>query len=80
MMLKKIYQKNDKFGGIDDNLNFKLQIFYDKCKKVDLSAHVYLQSVFSMLSDQALNFFYVNQYQTFESFRNHIKQMFEGSE
>ena len=80
MMLNKIYQKNDKFGGIDDNLNFKLQIFYDKCKKINFSTYVYLQSAFFMLSDQALNLFYANQYQTFESFRNHMKQMFEGSE
>ena len=60
IILNKIYQKNNKFEKIDDNFNFKLQIFYDKCKKVDFSTHVYFQSVFSMLSDQVLNFFYVN--------------------
>ncbi len=36
-LLKKIYKNDDKFDIIDDNFDFKILIFYDKCKRADLS-------------------------------------------
>ncbi len=58
-------------------------IFYDKCKRVELLSHAYIQSAFVMLSSQALIHYYSNQLQLsndFFDFCINIKSAFEESE
>jgi hypothetical protein len=58
-------------------------IFYDKCKRVELFSHAYIQSVFVMFSNQILIHYYSNQLQLnhdFFDFCINIKNVFEESE
>lgn len=41
-MYNKIYKINNKFNGISDNFNFKVTIFYNKCRQIDLPADDYI--------------------------------------
>ncbi len=60
-LLKKIYKNDDKFDIIDDNFDFKILIFYDKCKRADLSRIAYDEDVSIMFRDQILIYFYTNR-------------------
>ncbi len=58
-------------------------IFYDKCKRVELLSHAYIQSVSIMFSNQTLIHYYSNQLQLsndFFDFCISIKNAFEESE
>jgi hypothetical protein len=58
-------------------------IFYDKCKRVELFSHAYIQNAFVMLSSQTLIHYYSNQLQLnhdFFDFCISIKNAFEESE
>jgi hypothetical protein len=80
--LNKIYKNDEKFKNTDDNFEFKLKIFINKCKRVDLSSHAYLTEIAFMLANRALFHFYVNEYEniTFDKFRVDMKRFFEESE
>ena len=52
IMFDKIYKDKDKFNGICDNFNFKVTIFYDKCRRVGLPPNVYIYDASIMLSGQ----------------------------
>jgi hypothetical protein len=80
--LNKIYKNDEKFKNINDNFEFKLKIFVNKCKRVDLSSHAYLKKVAFMLANRALFHFYVNEYEniTFDKFRVDMKRFFEEFE
>jgi hypothetical protein len=80
--LDKIYKNDEKFKNTDDNFEFKLKIFINKCKRVELSSHAYLKEVASMLASRALFHFYVNEYEniTFDKFCVDMKRFFEESE
>ncbi len=80
-LLKKIYKDDDKFNIIDDNFHFKILIFYDKCKRVDLSRIAYDEDVFIMFRDQILIYFYTNRvnFITFDDFFINMKNFFEDS-
>lgn len=41
-MLDKIYKDNNKFDGTGDNFNFKVTIFLNKFRQVDLPENVYI--------------------------------------
>jgi hypothetical protein len=80
--LDKIYKNDEKFKNTDDNFEFKLKIFINKCKRVELSSHAYLKEVAFMLANRTLFHFYVNEYEniTFDKFRIDMKRFFEESE
>jgi hypothetical protein len=80
--LDKIYKNDEKFKSTDDNFEFKLKIFINKCKRAELSSHAYLKEVAFMLASRALSHFYVNEYEniTFDKFRVDMKRFFEESE
>jgi hypothetical protein len=80
--LNKIYKNDEKFKNTNDNLKFKLKIFINKCKRVDLSSHAYLKKIAFMFANRALSYFYVNEYKniTFDKFRVDMKRFFEESE
>jgi hypothetical protein len=80
--LDKIYKNDEKFKSTDDNFEFKLKIFINKCKRVELSSHVYLKKIAFMFASRALSHFYVNEYEniTFDKFRVDMKRFFEEFE
>ncbi len=53
-LLKKIYNYNDKFEVTRNNFDFKLQIYINKCKRVDISSHVYDKKANIMLKKETL--------------------------
>jgi hypothetical protein len=79
--LNKIYTIDEKFTSINDNFDFKLKIFCNKCKRFELSSHAYMKEVFFMLAKRALFHFYDNNYEniTFDKFRVDMKKFFEES-
>jgi hypothetical protein len=80
--LNKIYKNDEKFKSTDDNFDFKLKIFVNKCKRVELLAHAYLKEIAFMLANRTLSHFYVNEYENiiFDQFRIDMKKFFEESE
>lgn len=70
----------DKFGRIEDNFIFKLNLFYDKCQLVDLLLDVYLKSAPVMLTSQAQTYFYTNckSIVSFNDFQQKTQLLFEG--
>jgi hypothetical protein len=60
ILLDKIYRNDDKFDEIDDNFEFKLMIFQNKCRRVDLFQEAYIQDAFIMLIEQTQTHFYAN--------------------
>ena len=61
IMLHKIYKDEDKFGGTGDNFNFKVTIFYDKCRRVGLPPNAHIHGASIMLSGQAQTYYYANR-------------------
>jgi hypothetical protein len=80
--LNKIYKNDEKFKSTDDNFEFKLKIFINKCKRVELSSHAYLKEIAFMLANRTLSHFYVNEYEniTFDKFCVDMKRFFEEFE
>ncbi len=80
--LNKIYKNDEKFKNTNDNFEFKLKIFINKCKRVELSSHAYLKEIALMFANRALFYFYINEYEniTFDKFRVDMKKFFEESE
>ncbi len=79
--LIKIYREEDKFKNKDDNFDFKIMIFYDKCNVIELFEHAYMQAVSIMLEERALSHFYSNRMyvMTFNHFCVNMKRYFEES-
>jgi hypothetical protein len=59
--LSKIYRDEDRFSDSEDNFEFKLLIFFDRCSQMNLSEHAYLKVVSIMLFDQTLTYYYLNK-------------------
>ena len=53
-----------------DNFNFKVTIFHDKCRQVELPLDAYIYNALIMLSGQAQTNYYANHgdFSTFEQF------------
>ncbi len=79
--LIKIYRKEDKFKGKDDNFDFKIMIFHDKCNVTELFKNAYMQAASIMLEGRALSHFYSNRMyaMTFNQFCINMKRYFEES-
>jgi hypothetical protein len=79
--LNKIYTLEKEFTRTNDNFDFKLKIFFNKCKRVELSSHAYMKKATFMLAKRALFHFYDNNYEniTFDKFRVDMKKFFEKS-
>lgn len=63
-MLDKIYKDENKLSNMDDNFNFKVAIFYNKCKRVRLLVDVYIYDTLIMLSGQTQMHYYANHNDT----------------
>jgi hypothetical protein len=82
ILLEKIYQDENKFDITNDNSDFKIMIFYDKCNRANLSQIAYNQNASIMLRDQVLTYFYINRhiFELFNDFCINIKNFFESLE
>ena len=80
IMLDKIYKDKNKFSGTSDNFNFKVTIFYNKCRQVKLPSNAYIYGAFIMLSGQAQTRFYANcgDTSTFDQFWTNMQLFFKG--
>ncbi len=82
ILLEKIYRDENKFDITNDNFDFKIMIFYDKCNRANLSQIAYEQNVSIMFRDQVLIYFYINRH-IFDSFNDlciNIKNFFADLE
>jgi hypothetical protein len=51
-MLNKLYKEKKKFEDTENNFDFKLTIYLDKCRHADLSKHAYEKRISAMLTDR----------------------------
>jgi hypothetical protein len=79
--LIKIYKEENKFKNKNDNFDFKIMIFYNKCNVIELFEHVYMQVASIVLEKRALSHFYSNRIYAmiFYQFCINIKRYFEES-
>ena len=56
----KIYTEESKYGGNKDSFNFKLTIFYNICRYINILYKAKAKAFPTMLKGLALNFFYLN--------------------
>jgi hypothetical protein len=77
----KIEKEENKFKNKNDNFDFKIRIFYDKCNLIELLVHVYMQAASIILEKRALSHFYLSRMYAmmFNQFCINIKQYFEES-
>ena len=81
VLLDKIYKDDDKFSGTGDNFVFKVNIYYDKCRRVGLPPDAYLHDASIMLFGQAQTYHYSNWGDTsFDGFYVKMWLFFEGPE
>jgi hypothetical protein len=81
-ILNKLYKNEEKFENTEDNFDFKLIIYLDKCKYADLSEHAYEKDVSLMLTNETLTYYYANRdnFITFNDFCISMRLYFESSE
>jgi hypothetical protein len=80
--LNKLYKDEEKFEDTEDNFDFKLTIYLDKCKFADLSEHAYEKDVSLMLTNETLIYYYANRnnFVTFNDFCISMRLYFEDSQ
>jgi hypothetical protein len=80
--LNKLYKNEEKFESTENNFDFKLTIYLDKCKFADLSEHAYKKDVSLMLTNETLTYYYVNRdnFITFNDFCTSMRLYFEDSQ
>jgi hypothetical protein len=80
--LNKLYKNEEKFENTKNNFDFKLTIYLDKCKYVNLSEHAYEKNVSLMLTNETLTYYYANKdnFITFNDFCINMRLYFENSE
>jgi hypothetical protein len=80
--LNKLYKDEEKFEDTENNFDFKLTIYLDKCKFADLPEHAYGKGVSLMLTGEALTYYYANRdnFTTFNGFCTSMRLYFEGPE
>ncbi len=80
--LNKLYKNEKKFEDIENNFDFKLITYFDKCRYADLSKHVYEKEISVMLTDETFIRYYVNRtnFITFNDFCINMQTYFENSE
>jgi hypothetical protein len=81
-MLNKLYKEKNKFESTENNFDFKLTIYLDKCRHADLPKHAYEKGISAMLTDETLTRYYVNRanFITFNDFCISMRTYFENPE
>ncbi len=80
--LNKLYKEKKKFEDTENNFDFKLTIYFDKCRHADLSKHAYDKGISVMLIDETLIRYYVNRtnFIIFNDFCISMRTYFESFE
>ncbi len=80
--LNKLYKEKKKFESTENNFDFKLTIYLDKCRHADLSKHAYEKEISVMLTDETLTRYYVNRanFIIFNDFCINMQTYFENFE
>lgn len=78
----KIYTDDQRYDGINDSFDFKLNIFYDICRRSGLTPEGYMSAFPTMLKGLAQEHYYSSSLSNrpFLEACNHIRQFFEGEE
>ena len=78
--IAKIYTDEQKYGGVGDNFDHKLTIFYDICNRVDLPQELWTKAFPTMLKGLAQDHFYNNllSQRPFVDICTNIRNFFEG--
>ena len=58
--LAKLYTNESKYSGENDNFDFKLTIFMDRCQKADIPKQEFSQAYSTILRGLVLNHYYTN--------------------
>ena len=79
VLFNRIYKDEKKYGGIDNSFDYKLLLFYDKCKRAGLSKHAYIYKASIMLIKQIQSRFYKihNMILIFDEFCENMRDYFE---
>ncbi|RAL67593.1 hypothetical protein DID88_008346 [Monilinia fructigena] len=81
--LSKFYTNEEKYGGDDDNFDFKLSIFYEITRRAEVPMDMQYKAFPIMLKDSALEFFHANYESlppTFKELCTYMRNNFEGDE
>ena len=78
-----MYIEEQKYGGLNESLDFKLTIFYDIYNRIDVPPEAYLKAFPTMLKGMALEHFYNTKAAqiydfNFEKVCIHVRNFFEG--
>ena len=80
MILENIYKDDNKFSETGDNFALKVNIYYDKCRRVGLLPAAYFQGILIILSWQIQIYYYGNWGDTsFDNFCIKMCLFFESS-
>ena len=82
VLFDRIYKDEKKFGGTDDSFDYKLLLFYDKCRRAGLSKRAYIYGTPIMLTGQTQSRFYKtrNTILIFDEFCEGMRDYFEKDE
>lgn len=80
--MAKIYTEEQKYGGTNESLDFKLKIFYDICRRADIPQKAYSNALPTMLKGLALDIYYMNELSnmSFQNSIEHLRNYFQGPE
>lgn len=80
-MFDEIYKNENRLSGRDHNFDFKVTIFYDKCRQVGLLSNDYNYDASIMLCRQAQMYYYGNRgdISIFDQFYSNMQLFFKGS-
>ncbi|TEY29375.1 hypothetical protein BOTCAL_0949g00010 [Botryotinia calthae] len=81
--LSKFYTDDEKYGGDDDNFDFKLSIFYEISRRAEVPTDMLYKAFPMMLKESSLEFFHANYESlpsTFKELCTYMRSNFEGDE
>ena len=79
VLFDRIYKGEKKFEKTNDNFDYKLLLFYNKCKRVNLFKRAYIYETSIMLTEQVQSRFYKihNMILIFDEFCENMRDYFE---
>ena len=79
VLFDRIYKNEKKFEETNDSFDYKLLLFYNKCKRVNLFKRAYIYEISIMLTEQIQSRFYKirNMILIFDEFCEDMRDYFE---
>ncbi|RKF74206.1 hypothetical protein GcM1_240023 [Golovinomyces cichoracearum] len=80
--MAKIYTEEQKYGGTNESLDFKLKFFYDICSRADIPQKAYSNALQTLLKGLALDIYFMNELSniSFQNAIEHLRNYFQGPE